>query len=250
MIRRCFRIFRGIGPGRERAIHEAGIADWQALLDANDVPALSGPRRAALRRQVRRWSDALADGDAGFFVRNLPRAEHWMLFGAFGDAVRYLDIETTGLSHRRHEVTMLGLFDGRCYQALVKGQGLTEGAIAEALRGCKLLVSYFGSQFDVPFLRHHFPGIDWDLPHCDLCFAARRVGLKGGLKGVERQLGLVRDDAIAEVDGFEAVRLWRRHQRGDPTALPTLIDYNEADTCNLARIATIVYERLCGKQSG
>lgn len=248
MIQRCFRVFHGIGPGCERAIHEAGIADWQAFLASDDAPGPSGSRRASLHRQVQRWLTALEERDARFFERNLPRAEHWLLFRAFGDAVRYLDIETAGLSPSRHEVTMLGLFDGRRYQALVKGQGLTERAIAEALRGCKLLVSYFGSQFDVPFLRHHFPGIDWGLPHYDLCFAARRVGLKGGLKGVERQLGLVRDDAIAEVDGFEAVRLWRRHQRGDPTALPTLIDYNQADTCNLARIAAIVYERLCAKQ--
>ena len=155
MIRRCFRIFHGIGPGRERAVHAAGIADWQAFLDAGHVPGLSEPRRAALRRQVRRWAAALAEGDTGFFVRNLPLRDHWMLFEALGEAVRHLDIETTGLSARRHDVTMVGVFDGKRYQALVRGQGLTERALAEALRGCTLLVTYFGSQFDVPFLRHH-----------------------------------------------------------------------------------------------
>ena len=103
MIRRCFRIFHGIGPGRERAVHAAGIADWQAFLDAGHVPGLSEPRRAALRRQVRRWAAALAEGDTGFFVRNLPLRDHWMLFEALGEAVRHLDIETTGLSARRDD---------------------------------------------------------------------------------------------------------------------------------------------------
>jgi len=56
-----------------------------------------------------------------------------------------------------------------------------------------------------------------------------------------------RDAAIAEVDGFEAVRLWRRYQRGDVGALQTLIDYNEADTRNLAAIAQTIYPRLCAK---
>ena len=248
VIRRCFTVFPGIGPGRERALRAAGIADWQQLLSAGAVPGLSERLGRSVRREARQWAGALAEGDAGFFVRNLPRAEHWMLFEAFGDSVRYLDIETTGLSARRHAVTVVGISDGRRYQALVNGRGLSERSLGEALRGCKLLVTYFGTAFDVPFLRHHFPGIEWGVPHFDLCFGARRVGLTGGLKGVERKLGLVRDDAIAEVDGFEAVRLWRAHQRGDPAALETLLAYNEADTCNLARIASVVHQRLCRRQ--
>ena len=245
MIRRCFTMFRGIGPGREQALRTAGIADWRQLLAAGELPCLPERLSRALPRQVERWAAALEAGDAGFFARHLPLRQHWMLFEAFGGAARYLDIETTGLSPRHADVTMVGLSDGRRYQALVRGQGLGERALAEALRGCKLLVTYFGSQFDVPFLRHHFPGIGWDVAHFDLCFAARRVGLTGGLKTVERKLGIARGEAIAEVDGFEAVRLWRRHQRGDPGALAILREYNEADTRNLATIAPIVYERLC-----
>jgi len=107
------------------------------------------------------------------------------------------------------------------------------------------LISYYGTVFDVPFLRVAFPQVNWDLPHFDLCFAGRKVGLTGGLKMVERTLGIGRDNAIAEVDGFEAVRLWRAHERGDPTALTRLVDYNEADTRNLAQIAAVVYDRLC-----
>ena len=59
MIRRCLTVFRGIGPGRERALRSAGIADWQQLLDADELPGVPDRLRPSLRQQVRRWSGAL-----------------------------------------------------------------------------------------------------------------------------------------------------------------------------------------------
>jgi len=131
----------------------------------------------------------------------------------------------------------------------VKGQNLSTESICQTLGDCKLIVSYYGTQFDVPFLRVKFPGVPWDnWPHFDLCFGGRRVGLTGGLKNVERTVGIRRDDEIADVDGYEAVRLWRAYQRwNDKDALRTLIDYNEADTRNLATLARIIHAQLCAE---
>jgi uncharacterized protein YprB with RNaseH-like and TPR domain len=105
-------------------------------------------------------------------------------------------------------------------------------------------VTYFGTQFDVPFLQAKFPEVTWDMPHFDLCFAGRRVGLTGGMKGVERTLGITRRPDLVEVDGLEAVRLWRAHERGDAGALDRLLAYNDADTRNLEPMAREIYCRL------
>jgi len=244
VIRRCFSIFEGIGPTRERAIRAAGIADWGAFTAATAAAGLSEALRRSVAGQIDAWAGALARGDAGFFARHLPRGKHWMLFERFADRVRYLDIETTGLSPRFHDITLVGISDGARFEVLVKGRNLTPARLAEALGDCEMLVTFFGSQFDVPFLRAKYPQLRWDYLHFDLCGAGRRLGLTGGLKNIERALGIRRGDDIAGVDGFEAVRLWRRHERGDPAALPTLIDYNEADTRNLVRIAEIMRQRL------
>ena len=94
-----------------------------------------------------------------------------------------------------------------------------------------------GSQFDVPFLRTHFPQARLDQSHIDLRCVLGSLGYKGGLKVVESQLGLHRDPAIQGVDGSEAVRLWHRYRRGDRTALERLILYNLTDVANLVELA-------------
>lgn len=248
MIRRRFSVFRGIGTKTEQAIWGAGIPDWRSFLDAAKIKTLTPRRYDRLRPQVDDWNAALDRHDTAFFNRHLPRAEHWHLFDAFGDSIRYLDIETTGLSPGYDDVTVVGVHDGREFRALVRGEGLSAAALQESLDGCKLLVSYFGSAFDVPFLRRSFPDVNWDIPHFDLCFAGRRLGLTGGLKFVEKALGIERPADLVEVDGFEAVMLWHRYSSvGDEAALEKLISYNEADTGNLAVIAPVIYEGLSRK---
>ena len=245
MIRSRFSVFSGVGPKTERAIHAAGARDWQALLDARALPGVSPRVHESIRRQARLWLASLERRDAAFFARNLTRDRLWLLYDEFRDSICCLDIETTGLSPAFNDVTVLGIYNGRSYHALVRGKTLTPAAIAGALRGCKLLVSYYGSAFDIPFLRRAFPRVNWELPHFDLCFAAHRVGLSGGLKVVESLLGIKRPPPIRDIDGFEAVRLWFDYsERGNASALRKLIEYNKADTKNLARLAPIIHERL------
>jgi hypothetical protein len=56
--------------------------------------------------------------------------------------------------------------------------------------------------------------------------------LYGGLKAVERRLGIRRK--LPGIDGMEAVRLWRRYRAAqDRKALRTLLEYNQEDVLNL-----------------
>ena len=96
-----------------------------------------------------------------------------------------------------------------------------------------------------------FPDVDLDHPHFDLRFGCRKVGMCGGLKQVERDIGIVRSENIAEVDGFEAVRLWKRWtSSGDRSARDRLVEYNIADTVNLRELADIAYRRLVTDYAG
>jgi hypothetical protein len=245
MIRCRFSVFSRVGTKYERLIWKAGVADWQQFLGIGEVPGLPTTIYNSVCQQIHEWTEALQERNTKFFTTRLAAADHWQLYREFGNSVCYLDIETTGLFPGCDEVALVGVFDGKNYKPLIAGKNLTSQSLRKALSNCRLLVTYYGRVFDVPFLNKAYPAVGWNIPHFDLCFTGRRLGLKGGLKAVEKSLGIERPEEIEHVDGFEAVRLWYRYMSGDKKALDRLMAYNQADTKNLARIAPVVYEGLC-----
>ena len=148
----------------------------------------------------------------------------------------YLDIETTGLSPFYCQVTVVGVYlvKGRKSKVVqMVGSDVTENNLLDALQGVTFLYTYNGSRFDLPFLEHHL-GINLaeNCLHHDLMYDCWANNLYGGLKRVERQLGIPRQ--LTGIDGFEAIRLWWRYVNDyDKAALATLLEYNKEDVINL-----------------
>ena len=152
------------------------------------------------------------------------------------DVEAYLDIETTGLSFTDCMVTVIGMYicngeDARVVQLV--GRDITSDSILEALEGVRMLHTYNGSRFDLPFI-YDCIGIDLNriLPHRDLMYDCWRNNLYGGLKAVERQLGIER--RLKDMNGWEAVKLWWKYVESfDLDALNKLLEYNKEDVVNL-----------------
>jgi uncharacterized protein len=229
MLRHTFLHIPGVGEKRERDLWARGFTDWAAFRNRHPEGA---------------WRDLILDHlDEEKAARALPRREAWRLATEFPGRTLFLDIETTGLSFEGDSVTCVGVSDGRRVDAYVRGQNLTE--FPEALRDVELLVTYNGASFDLPVLRNAFPRVNFErFHHIDLRFPLHRLGVKGGLKGAERMLGIARPDEIEGVDGFMAVLLWREHRAGNPAALDTLLRYCLEDVVNLKPLLAIAYNRL------
>lgn len=241
MLRHTFVHLPGVGPHRERALWEQGILDWDRFLEAAARGTLAEKICAGGAPLVENSREAAARGDADFFRDILPRRESWRLYREFADRALFLDIETTGLSPYSAEVTLIGALGAGRLALFVNGINLDQ--FAEYVRPFPLLVSFNGTQFDVPFLRVHFPQARLDQAHIDLRFVLGSLGYRGGLKAVERTLGLDRDPSIQDVDGFEAVRLWYRYRRGNRAALARLALYNLTDVVNLVELMEIAFRR-------
>jgi uncharacterized protein YprB with RNaseH-like and TPR domain len=144
----------------------------------------------------------------------------------------YLDIETT----YEHEISVVGIFrPGRGTLQLV-GRDVKPVNLLDALGDAAVIKTYNGSRFDLPVIRQRL-GLDLQslYPHLDLMYTCWRHKLKGGLKAVERQLGLIRQSA--GVDGLDAMRLWANWTRGqDRQALDLLLLYNREDVELLAEV--------------
>ncbi|MHC4106222.1 MAG: ribonuclease H-like domain-containing protein [Planctomycetota bacterium] len=148
----------------------------------------------------------------------------------------YLDIETTGLSRHYADLTAIGiaLDNGRKYQVVqLIEDDLYEEMLLKSLEGVDEIYTYNGSRFDLPFIKAKL-GIDLKqcFKHTDLMYDCWRQNLKGGLKVVERLLGIKR--RLTGVDGYIAVRLWYDYvNNNNKEALQTLLAYNEEDVVNL-----------------
>ncbi len=245
MIEHTFCILDGIGERLERRLWQQGILNWQAFLDADAVLGFGSERKRLFDESLFRFQKALTDSDAAFFRSSLKIRDHWRLFDVFGKDAVCLDIETNGLMPwAGGYITLVGLYDGYDYRCLVHGSSLSAESLAEALQGYKCLITFYGAAFDLPFIFRSLGRIPFEMPHFDLCFAARKLGLQGGLKKLEEYFGIERESAVKGMNGYDAVRLWELQRLGDPDALDLLIRYNREDTVNLLQIAGTLYERL------
>ena len=180
--------------------------------------------------------------NASFFSGRLAPGDMWRIFDAFRHRAVYLDIETSGGYQGIDDITVIGIYDGADVQSFVNGINLD--AFEIAIADYDLIITFNGALFDLPFIRSRFPGISLPPAHIDLRFLMKRLGYAGGLKKIEKDLGIARESSIDGMDGFEAVRLWQAYQWGDDRALETLIRYNRADIVNLEPLMAFAYGRM------
>jgi uncharacterized protein YprB with RNaseH-like and TPR domain len=248
MLRATFQHLPGIGPATEATLWQAGLRDWKDLDERLPIGAVRTLRRENLARELAASERALAEGDAAWFGRRLPDAEHWRLYPRFADRTAFLDIETTGLSPYAGIVTVVAVHGGGRTRSFIAGEDLEE--LPAYLRRFPILVTFNGRRFDVPFLEACFPSLVAPPVHIDLRFVLYRLGLAGGLKRIEERLGLGDRTGVEGIHGLDAVRLWQEYRRGSRAALDTLVRYNRADTVNLEplliRATTDLELRLLG----
>lgn len=158
----------------------------------------------------------------------------------------YLDIETTGLSPQHSQITVIGIYitgNKKDQFNQFVGNDINGEVILENMQGVKRLYTYNGRRFDLPFIHiKHGVNLEAHFEHFDLMNKCWECNLYGGLKAVERCLGIERQNK--EVNGLEAVRLWWQYVNNyDKTALKTLLAYNREDVINLK----VLRDKLMGR---
>ncbi len=240
-IENSFIPVRGVGERTERRLWERGITHWDAFDRSVDVPGVGATTADRIDAFIDRARDRLRAGDAAFFDDAFPSDQRWRLYEDFRAETCFFDIETTGLDEQANRVTTVSFHRDGETTTLVAGEDLTAEAVRDRLADAAVIASFNGARFDVPFLETNL-GIEVDTPHLDLLYPCRQLGLSGGLKAIESEIGIERDRP--DISGRDAVRLWREYERGDEEALETLVSYNRADARNLETLADVVCESL------
>ncbi len=232
----------GVARTTERRLWDCGANSWESYLSSPDEAwPLTSAQRAHLRPTLEESVNRLEDEDFEWFAQKLPASEHWRAIPSFGHRLAFVDIETNG-GMEADDLTVIGVFDGRIMKQFIKGVNLHE--FPQSLDETAMLVTFFGTGFDLPFLRRVFPDLRMNQMHVDLCYLLRRLGMRGGLKSIEHHMGIGRSGATTGLSGMDAVRLWNEYQRGRKRALETLLTYNAEDVRNMSDLLAEGYRRM------
>jgi uncharacterized protein YprB with RNaseH-like and TPR domain len=230
---RTFQLIKGVGPYRERDLWARDIADWDDFERAAATGTIMSTRLdAELRSKLGEARQALADGDLPALAAMVPPREHWRLYGHFIERAAFFDIEADG----DNVPTVVGVMDHQGVATFRRGHSLEQ--LPARLAQSDVWVSFNGAVYDVPALRAHFgEGFPQPVVHVDLRFLVRQAKLKGGLKGIEKSLGLGRPPHLEGVRGMDAIRLWREwNYNHELEALRILVEYNLYDAINLRSV--------------
>jgi uncharacterized protein YprB with RNaseH-like and TPR domain len=237
MLKNTFCHVPGIGIKTEWDLWDAGVRSWD---DAHGFEGGGLPRHTlySLKRHLEESNSHLEKDNPHYFADLLPADQHWRLFPQFLHSVAYLDIETNGFFWTSGYITTIVLYGGKKLSYYIKGENLQD--FADDIKEYKLIVTYNGKCFDLPFIENYL-GVRPHAVHIDLRFVLRSLGYTGGLKGCEKQLGIDRGE-LDGVDGYFAVLLWDDFLvNGNEKALETLLAYNMQDVVSLEYLMTVAY---------
>lgn len=118
-------------------------------------------------------------------------------------ALAFLDIETSW----DKTITVIGVYRRGEGTLQLVAPDITRKRLREALAGVEIIFTYNGARFDLPVIEQAL-GIDLENHHAhrDLMLDCWKHKLKGGLKAVERRLGIHRDtEGVDGLQGHESL---------------------------------------------
>ncbi|HZX45172.1 MAG TPA: ribonuclease H-like domain-containing protein [Candidatus Nanoarchaeia archaeon] len=241
MIENSFIFLDGIREKTEQNIWNQGIYNWDSFIQAKAVKGIGNTRKCYYDRQLEQARKELHDYG---FLNRFPLCETWRIYDYLKDECVFLDIETSGIG-KHCDITVVGLFDGIETKSMIAGINLDLRALKRELERYKMIVTFNGAAFDIPFIKKRYPSLLPEVPHLDLRFACEKAGLSGGLKKIEKELGIARNKLIDDLYGGDPYLLWRMFRgSGDEHYLNLLVEYNEDDVFNLKKIADYACDKL------
>ncbi|MBC7659293.1 MAG: ribonuclease H-like domain-containing protein [Chitinophagaceae bacterium] len=241
LLRKSFIHLRGVGERTEKHLWSLGIHDWEDL--SREASQIFGARKLAdIQEDLDLTLEAWEKRDLYYFHKALPSADRWrMIRGAFDD-IAYFDIEASGggLPPLAESTVIAFLFRGELLQEHEKNA--KRALIHYILEEASLLATFNGAAYDVPFLAHEFE-VPFAKAHVDLCHWLRNQGFKGGLKAIQKAFPHLHQRSSMDIDGWDAVKLWRLYEQGHDAALTSLMCYNAEDVLILHPLLVEAYNR-------
>jgi uncharacterized protein YprB with RNaseH-like and TPR domain len=240
MIDTSFLHFKGIGRANLKTIKNLGIENWNDALDKSELIPFKSERQKIFLSEVDLFIEQYSADNLEFLCNKIHPSEKWKILSENFSRATYFDIETNGMNYGDNITLIICYHKKRVYQFL-NGDNLD--AFLDFLDDVSLLVSFNGTSFDIPMIENYFRIPKLKIAHLDLRWLAYHVGLKGGLKKIEKKLGIQRSEAVDGLDGMDAIYLWIEWKNNqNQNSLDRLIEYCTYDVISLETLAKKIVE--------
>ena len=227
-----------VSEATEKKIWRNKITNWDDFLCNNcDVK-----NKEIIENYIHLSKDHYENKNYEFFSSKLLSKHHWRAYEDFKDNCCFLDIETTGLSKNYDDITTIGMFNNKESKVFVKDIDMHK--FPDEIKKYSMIITFNGASFDLPFIKSKFPDLSFNQFHADLRYVLKNLGYAGGLKKIEKILGINRESDLSHLTGRDAVKLWYKYKRhNDKAALDKLIRYNIEDIENLKILMDMSYDK-------
>lgn len=239
MLKISFSCLKGFSDSAEQKIWQLGCLTWEhiAYLPSG---TFSPDKTRSLATEINRAKIAYIAQLPDYFIHRFKHANKVRVFKDFQENSAVLDIETTGLG-KKDIVTTIALLKKGIIHVFINGVDLDNFLFM--LKDVRLLITFNGTRFDLPFLRKHF-SIDLNMPHLDLMPVLNALGYRGGQKKCEETC-LMRRTFSQCKSGKDAIRLWKEWEsKKNRNALQNLAVYNAEDVFMIEKLAVMAYNRV------
>jgi len=157
----------------------------------------------------------------------------------------YLDIETDRLGI----ISVIGIYTEQKGLVQLYGDDITAQNVEMVTDTAKTIVTFNGDIFDLPAIKKSL-SLDLRATHSSLdLFKEKKIlGIKGGLKELEKKFGIARK--TDGINGYHAVKLWESYIKfGSMESLRLLLEYNGEDVINLISLESCL-ANLKGNHNG
>ncbi|MCF6335016.1 MAG: ribonuclease H-like domain-containing protein [Spirochaetales bacterium] len=135
----------------EEVLWQEGIINWEICLDTK-LPIQLQSKELYIKRNIEVSLRELELRNVEYFSQNLKHSLLWRLLPEFQDELIFIDIETTGLYKEFNKITTIATYDGKNISYFVGDSDLEQ--ILNVLNNNKIIVSYNGKSFDIPFIAY------------------------------------------------------------------------------------------------
>ncbi|MCX7944245.1 MAG: ribonuclease H-like domain-containing protein [Deltaproteobacteria bacterium] len=243
MLFNTFIHLEGIGEKNEIQLYKNNIHYWDDLLKIEKISFFSNEKLERLKDEIRESYKRYSEKDINYFLLRLKPKNAWRVYKEFKKFSCFLDIETDGRSGFDSEITVIGIYSENGYKCYVNGKNLEH--FEDEILKYDMIITFNGRLFDFPVINRYFRTRYFkNIAHIDMKPVCNSMGnqFKGGLKNIERRIGLYRPPEIKDLDGYDAVKLWEGYLAGDKDCLDLLIEYNKYDVINLSKLADYIYQ--------